>query len=403
MTRFIAYHFILFTAFVVPQMLLELVNLYDGKLRVVYDYSNEFPIGMLFVVLYLAIFFSAAAAGLRSFSGFRRTFLRLENWWYFRYLCIGITILCYALLPLGIGVKLSYSSLNFVIMAIPREMLLIVSTLGVLLTNRPLWKLLLLANVVYWVLIGSKSSLFLVFVAAFYATLLCNIAINRRMLLWGLAAVPFLPLTFVLPKIFLYGGDLSGILSLLASVDEAYADIASRMTRRVAWFDGLFLTPADAAAFRQVNVIDILNYVLAGLMPGIQAAVEPLGKLVIGLYNAVNLSFIEFAGGIGTPGVLKMVAYSQGFLRMLALAALFWCVHFTIFSLVRSTNPATAMAGLVGLVISLKSLVIGGNIDIAMARVLPMMVFTFAYISAARMLLRADTKRSDFVPRPVRN
>ncbi|MDO9126379.1 MAG: hypothetical protein Q7U42_05880, partial [Parvibaculum sp.] len=113
--RFVIVNLALFMFFMLPQMLLNALGAYPGKLRVQMDFGVEFLVGMQCLVLFVVVFLFAAYLAKIDRARIRELTEIIARRTSFQMLCLAITAICYLLLALDIGVKQTSASENFVI------------------------------------------------------------------------------------------------------------------------------------------------------------------------------------------------------------------------------------------------------------------------------------------------
>jgi len=383
--RFVIVNLALFMFFVLPQMLLNALGVYPGKLRVQMDFGVEFLVGMQCLILFVVVFLFAAYLAKIDRARIRELTEIIARRTSFQMLCLAITAICFLLLALDIGVKQTSASENFVIRFLPREIVTVAALLCAIVTRKRFWILLLAANILYWVLTGSKASLFIVVLAFLYYHTLERLPIRPAHLVWAGLALILLPFSFVVPAALRENLPLSETFGLLFGSAEFLGQTLGRIAGRVSWFDGMFLSKWDVQPLANFGFFDFLGVVLARLVPGFPPPTAPFAQQIIYLFQAAELT--NFSGALGMPGMLKVMLYNHGLLVQSVIAAFIGVIFFFFFRMTRSRDPGTMIVGMTLLVVSVSGLAISGNLDSALAKLIPLMISGFVFIRVSRFVL----------------
>ncbi|MDP3328932.1 hypothetical protein, partial [Parvibaculum sp.] len=235
------------------------------------------------------------------------------------------------------------------------------------------------------VLTGSKASLFIVVLAFLYYHTLERLPIRPAHLVWAGLALILLPFSFVIPAALRENLPLSETLRLLYGSADFMGQTLGKIAGRVSWLDGMFLSSWDVEPLANFGFFDFIGVLLARLVPGFPPPVAPFGQQIIYLFRATELT--NFSGALGMPGMLKVILYNHGLLAQSAIAAFIGAIFFFFFRMTRSRNPGTMIVGMTLLVVSVSSLAISGNLDSALAKLIPLMISGFVFIRVSRFVL----------------
>ena len=375
----------LFMAFLfVPHALLASLGLYFPKLRVDPANGTEFFIGLLCTFAFFITFILSLASGGIGRVRLAEQILALEKRTSFKFLMVGTTIFLFLLLAIGVGGKQSTSQLNFIIRIFPREMILILATLAAVVTLRRAWIILVVINILYWVLVGSKASLFFVALTVIFVHSFERWPIRGKHLFWGATMVVALPLSFMIAMGLRLGIYPLEFFRLISSSPEALISFLGRILMRVSWFDGMLLTAVDAEPLQKLTVLDLFEITASRLLPGISATQEPLGQQVIYLFQAIDLQ--NFTGAVGMPGVLKIFYYNHGILGLTTLLLLIFICFYFLARMMVSRKVIIATTGFSVFIVAMSSLIISGNIDSALGKSIPIMITGFFFQGIFRLL-----------------
>ncbi|MCT4556816.1 MAG: hypothetical protein N4A61_02040 [Pelagimonas sp.] len=372
----------------VPHALLGFNGYYLTKLNVVPSINGEFYIGVMMAAVFMGLFMLCA-----QLSQFSKTTLKthvhaVESRRSFRTIIVLLTLVMFVFLSIGIGAKQSGNSLNFLIRLLPRELILIITVTAAAATWKRFWIVLMLLNILYWVGIGSKASLFLVALTLLYYHALEGTRIRPSYILWGAGLSLLLPVSYLLPLASETGMSIFGVLKFLYDSPDLSAMMSSRVLGRVSWFDGMLLTPRDLAPMAHFSLTDFIDVALAGFVPGMTANEAPLGTQLSYLFRSgANLE--NFAGAIGIPGVFKMMLYNFGLPGLLGLLAIIALPLSAIMAMAASKDPFWSLLGFAALVLLMLTLFISGNVDSAFGRIIPLIISGIFYLVATRRLFLA--------------
>lgn len=373
-------------ALFVPHMLLGIAGIYFPKLRVTVEFNAEFYVGLSFAGLFCLSFIGVAALSGICRATLKKHILSIEKRKSFRFLMVALTGIMFVLLAAGIGAKQSDSGLNFVIRLFPREMVLVFVSLAAAATFQFFWIGLLLANVAYWVLVGSKASIFLLVLSLVMYHTLERHKITFRQVLWALIAAVLLPFSFVIPAALRLGVSPAQLLGSLRDSPELIGLFMGRILGRVSWFDGMFLIKDDVTGVSHYGVSDFLMVALARIIPGVRPPEAPFGQNVIYLFKAADLE--DFSGAIGIPGMLKVMTFNHGLWGFAGSLGIILASLFLFMRMAKSRSPEISLVGFMAFVIALLSLVISGNIDSSIGKIIPLLISGLLFLSFTRQIFR---------------
>jgi len=381
--RFVAVILVFMGLLFVPQMLLSMAGSYPTKLRIDPALDGEFAFGVLLALAFAAMFMLAAYwSGICRVS-LAENILALEDRASFRVLAVAMTAILFIFLLFGIGVKQTESSANFLIRLFPRELVLVGATAAVMATRKPFWIALLVINCAYWLLTGSKAALFLVVLTAMYFHTIEHMEIRLKHVLWGLVGLVLLPLSFIIPMALRVGMPLDHLFSLILSSPEFMMQSIGRIFGRVSWFDGMHLTAEDVRSLRHFGIGDFFKVAAAGILPGMNAAESPFGQQIVHMFQASSL--VNFSGALGMIGALKVMFYNHGILALFAMLISVGLVFYVSMRMTASADPIVSLVGLTVLVIAMFSLLISGNLDSALAKIIPLGISGWLLMRLARI------------------
>jgi hypothetical protein len=384
--NFTLLHMSIFMLYIVPHIFLYQAGLYYGKLAVEVKYDAVFFQNCVLALIFMAVFAGAVkTAGIKR-NVIRNNIISLSRKRWFLQLVILLTAFSYSLLALGIGVKNSDVSANAIILLIPREFLVVAATMIAFETRRKTWIALVMLHFLYWVLVGSKSSLLFPAIALVYYYVLTGRRVTKREVIGGAFGIIILVASYFLPlTIRLYQAYGSEFASLYA--ETLAQNSVSMLFRRISWFDGMFVTPEQFNRLESITSLDLVYGALSRLLPGLQSSAPPTGQIVVPLYHANNSE--NFAGGIGMPGTMSMMIANQGLMGLLGCLIIIFLTLLMIFSMIRSRDALLSIVGISALVLCFKSLFIGGNIDIALGKVLVLLISASVWFLCARSIAKA--------------
>jgi hypothetical protein len=375
----------LFMAFLfVPHALLASPGLYFPKLRVDPTNGTEFFIGLLCTFALFVTFILSLAGGGIGRVRLAEQILALEKRTSYKFLMVGMTISLFLLLAIGIGGKQSTSQLNFIIRILPREMILILATLAAVVTLRRLWIILVVINILYWVLVGSKASLFILALTVIFVHSFERWPIRGKHLFWGAITLMVLPFSFMIGRALHLGIHPLELFRLTSSSPETVIFFLSSILARVSWFDGMLLTAVDAAPLQKFTVLDFFEITASRLLPGISATQEPLGQQIIYLFQAIDLQ--NFSGAVGMPGVLKIFYYNHGILGLTTVLLLLFTYFYFLTKMMVSRKVIIATTGFSVFIVAMSSLIISGNIDSALGKSIPILIMGVFFQGIFRLL-----------------
>lgn len=370
-----------------PHALFAYQDSYRTKLRVGTEITEEFYLGLTFAVIAILLFLAAMILSRIDRATLYKHIVSIEKRMWFRGLIVGLTVVMFVLLAGGIGMKQSTSSLNFIIRLLPREMVLVVATLGAVCTRRPFWIALLLLNVFYWIMVGSKAALFLAAITAIFLHGLEGWKIRPSHILWGALLVVILPASFMIIAGLRLGISPLELLQVMIDVPETREVFFNRILTRVSWFDGMQLTPNHAFPLMHFSSYEFVSNAIARLFPGVGAPEEPFGQQIIYLFKATDLD--EFSGAIGMPGVFKIMYYNHGILGIIPLMLMIFGFFFFIGRMTASTKPFVALVGFSVFIVGVSSMMISGNLDSALGKSIPILITGLVIAGITRLMFGA--------------
>lgn len=369
----------------IPQSLLGFRGFYLPKLRVVAEPTSDYFVGVFFALLFLCLFFVCAALAGFARSTLKDHALELEYRRSFRTIMLLLTLVIFIFLAMGIGTKQSGNALNFLIRLLPRELLLIISTVMALATFNRFWIALMILNILYWMGIGSKASLFLVALAMLYYFTLERVKFKPTHIIITVILLLLLPISYLVPVANKLEISIFQLLGSISQSPELTSLFAGKILGRISWFDGMLLNAQDLVPLAHYGILDFIDVALAGFVPGLTANEKPFGIQVIYLFNATHLE--NFAGAIGIPGMFKAMAYNHGIGAVLSMLLLIGSVLTVTMRLSASRQPVLSLLGFSTLVILMFTLFISGNVDSALGKISPLIFSGLFYFNWARALL----------------